>query len=347
MDSLSGVERFASPRLVGQGGMGELYEVWDTRLERRVAVKRLNASVLLKGDGAQMVLREARAAAKIEHPNVVRIYGVEVAQGEMLIEMQFIEGQPLNNLLRGMPLPGELAADLLGQILDGLMACHARNVIHCDLKPANILVTADGTVYLTDFGIARALRTPMIFPAPTDSSVARWGTPRYAPPEAWHCEEPTPQWDLYSAGVILWEALTGASPFQGETASEVRAQVLAGISSRLREQRPDVSPALAEVVEQLVCVLPFQRPVDAKYALKLLRLSPEYEMAHTTNEFGSSRRMASAPPRADEIPQDVPMRSVPLPGVGRRQGGMASRALWLLGILLGVIVLAVVIWFWR
>lgn len=347
MDRLSGVERFASPRLVGQGGMGELYEVWDTRLERRVAVKRLNASALAKGDGAQMVLREARAAAKIEHPNVVRIYGVEVSQGEMLIEMQFIEGQPLNILLRGMPLPGDLAADLLRQILEGLLACHARDVIHCDLKPANILVTADGTAYLADFGIARALRTPMNFPLRTDSSVPRWGTPRYAPPEAWHGEEPTPQWDLYSAGVILWEALTGASPFQGKTVSEVREQVLAGISRPLREQRPDISPALAELVELLVCVLPFQRPADAKHALKLLRQSPEYEVAHTTNEYGSSRRMISAQPPVNESTQGAPMPIASFPGVGRWPGSMASRALWLFGILLTVVVLTVLIWLWR
>ena len=109
MDGGWGVKRYKVIRLIGAGGMGELYEVWDTRLERRVAVKRLHPHLMARPDSEALVLREARAAAKVEHQNVVRIYGVEQAGEELLIEMEFIEGRPLNSLFYSGPLPAPLA----------------------------------------------------------------------------------------------------------------------------------------------------------------------------------------------------------------------------------------------
>lgn len=328
--NLLGVERFRNPRLVGRGGMGEVYEVWDSRLDRRVAVKRIHPDALREGERTATVLREARAAAKVEHPNVVRVYGVENAGTELLIEMQFIEGHALSELLRGMPLSGELAADLLGQILEGLIACHARGVIHCDLKPANILVTADGTAYLSDFGIAHALRGAAEYAGDFSQWMSRWGTPRYSPPEAWRGETPTPSWDLYSAGVILWEALCGAVPFQGDTPVSLREEIFRGITSQVRAERDGLSEPLAALIDALVRVDPMERPGDANAALRILRKTPEFFAARSTAEFGSSRRMIGP------LPQVERQREANSPEVATENSAGSRRRVVLILIVLGL-----------
>lgn len=298
LDSL-GVKRYRTIRLVGRGGMGELYEVWDSRLERRVAVKRLHPHLLQRKDSEQLVLGEARAAARVEHVNVVRVYGVEQAGDALLIEMQFIDGQPLSALLNHQPLPAEPALDLLTQIAGGLAACHAKSVIHCDLKPANVLVTPDGTVYLTDFGIARALQGALGDEA-DDTLVPNWGTPRYRPPEAWHGEAPTPYWDIYAAGVLLYEALSGLQAFDGGTVLDVREQVYRGIGASIGVHRPDLSPQLIALVDSMVSVDPGLRPQSAREILRLLRATPEHaQYGERTQDSGRRQGVGNAPTSSD------------------------------------------------
>lgn len=298
-----GVQRYKVVRLVGRGGMGELYEVWDTRLERRVAVKRLHPHLTARPDSEALVLREARAAAKVEHRNVVRIYGVEQAGEELLIEMEFIEGRPLNSLFFSGPLPAPLAADLLRQCLEGLGACHARNVVHCDLKPANILVHGNGTVYLTDFGISRALRDPLELDGRADESVPARGTPRYSPPEAWRGLPPTPAWDFYSLGVVMYEALTGTAPFAAQTMADIRKEVFAGPSKPLQQVRQELSPLFCALIDSLIAIDPAARPATARAALDRLKETPEYRQRteetkplsniHYASEVGPKPRAVS------------------------------------------------------
>jgi serine/threonine-protein kinase len=174
---------------VGSGGMGVVYAVWDTRLDRRVALKMVHRHLLANPDVTRRFLREARAAARVEHPNVVRVYRVEMIDGEPAIEMQYIEGTSLSSMLRAVPLPAGQAADLLHQVLSALAACHAQGIIHCDLKPSNLLLDADGTIFLTDFGISRALQLSNGEQDGTSLTTGPgWGTPHYSPPEAWNGE---------------------------------------------------------------------------------------------------------------------------------------------------------------
>lgn len=296
-----GVERYDVIRLVGRGGMGELYEVWDQRLERMVAVKRLHPQTLERLGGEAFVLKEARAAAKIEHPNVVRVYGVEKSADELLIEMEFIKGRPLVEVLDGAAMPGYLAADLLKQILNGLEACHARRVIHCDLKPANILVNPRGNIYITDFGIARALRVGLDRADEADVLTGTFGTPRYSPPEAWRGEEPTLKWDLYAAGLVIYEALTGTCPIGGETVADIRAEVFRGPRQTLRERRPDLSPEFCALIEALMAPHADDRPSSAREALSKLRQTHEYKEGKDSTRRLLARHRAESPGGAESI----------------------------------------------
>ncbi len=264
-------------RELGRGGMGVVYEAWDEQLERRVAVKMLHPYLFADKVVGDRLLREARLAARIEHPNVVRVYGVDVVDGRLAIQMQFIEGDALPGVLAAGPLPGPQAADLLGQTLEALAACHTQGVIHCDLKPGNLLVSIEGRVYLSDFGIAKALSVaePCQSSAPIASGPL-WGTPQYTPPEAWEGEVPSAQWDLYAAGVIIYEALAGHVPFQGVTPLAIMLEKHAHRLEPIRRIRPDLSPEFSLLVDRLVSPDMHQRPVSARDALIDLRDTPEY-----------------------------------------------------------------------
>jgi len=281
MKEVRGDEEGAAPyrliRVVGSGGMGVVHEAWDTRLDRRVALKMLHPHLLEHGDVSARFEREARKAARIEHPNVVRVYRVDTIDGRVAIEMQFIEGTPLNKLLRSGPLSPEQAADLLRQVLDALEACHAQGVIHCDLKPGNLVVTHGGHVVLTDFGIARALYDAgAAETAPDSLSGPLWGTPQYSPPEAWTGEAVTSRWDLYAAGALVYEAVSGAPPFRGQTPAALMNAILSTSPPPLKAEWPEVSGAFSDLVESLMARDPEARPASARASLAILRETPEF-----------------------------------------------------------------------
>jgi ELWxxDGT repeat protein len=264
-------------RLVGSGGMGAVYEAWDLRLERRVALKVLHPHLTLEPDHKHRLLREARLAARLEHPGIVRVYGIHEHEAGLALEMQFVVGTPLHQLLQTRALTVMQAADLLRQVLESLAACHAQAIIHCDLKPRNLLVTPDGQVLLTDFGISRALYSADDAVPSTSLSGPLWGTPQYCPPEAWEGEMPSPSWDLYALGVLVHEALAGSLPFQAHTPAVLMREKLDRPHVPIRRERPDISAELAELIDALKAGRPSARPATAEDALTRLRATPEFE----------------------------------------------------------------------
>jgi ELWxxDGT repeat protein len=323
-------------REIGRGGMGVVYEAWDNQLDRRVAVKMLHPYLFADHVVGEKLLREARLAARIEHPNVIRVYGVEMVDGRLAIEMQFIEGGSLPGVLSAGALPGSQAADLLGQILEALGACHEHSIIHCDLKPGNLLVSLDGRVYLSDFGIAKALSaldgtelgTPM-------TSGPLWGTPQYTPPEAWHGTTPSPQWDIYAAGVIVYEALLGQLPFEGRTPMAVMLEKHAKPLPSIARARTDISPEFCALVDDLVSHDVERRPKSAKAALLRLQRLPEFLQRDSDTQPlrlppGMERRAEPA-----QVPA-VPTGPRPAPAVAR-----ASRPWWIVGAAVFLLGLAV------
>lgn len=286
--------------------MGAVYEAWDPQLERRVALKVLHPHLSAGADNKRRLLREARLAARLEHPGVVRVYGIHELEGGLALEMQYVVGTPLQHLLAGQPLSPVQAADLLEQVLETLAACHAERIVHSDLKPGNLLVTPEGKVLLTDFGIARAMQANHGVSATTLSGPL-WGTPQYSPPEAWEGEQPAPSWDLYALGVLAHEALTGSLPFNATTPAVLMREKLSRPHVSIAYQRQDLSPELAGLIDALKATDAASRPADANAALALLRRTPEYATSASQTRSLRHTKLAARvvpSPEDDASPQD-------------------------------------------
>ena len=227
------LDRYVIERQLGAGGMGVVYEAFDPDLERRIAIKFLRDGIAAEAE--QRLLREARAMARLAHPNVVSVYEVGSANGRDFIAMELIDGEPLVDWLRSQQRPQR---DILAAFLAagrGLAAAHEAGVVHRDFKPHNILRSKSGRIVVTDFGLARESATPVVAePAsrntPTSLSGltqtgAMLGTPAYMAPEQWAGAAVTPATDQFAFCVALWEALAGERPFRGNTAEMLRAEI--------------------------------------------------------------------------------------------------------------------------
>ncbi|MFD7840454.1 protein kinase [Streptomyces sp. NPDC059761] len=202
-------QRFEPVRPVGRGGMGTVFEAEDTLLRRRVAVKVLTAYGSVSEAAARRFEAEARALARISHPNVVGVYDAGVDEGTPYLVMEFLDGSDISELVRaGGALPVGEACRIAADTLAGLGAAHHRGVLHRDVKPANIRVTARGRVVLYDFGLARLTGEVAI-----TSAGDLLGTPQYMAPERIRGELPVAASDVYGVGACLHFMLTGASPF--------------------------------------------------------------------------------------------------------------------------------------
>jgi serine/threonine protein kinase len=217
MDDLIGrtiAEHYRVETFLGKGGMAEVYKVWDQERSVHLAMKILHADLAEDKVFLRRFKREAQTLAKLQHPNIVRFYGLERADGLVFILMDYVEGITLRKEIfeTDKPLSQERIVELMRPICAALNYAHKSGFIHCDVKPANIMIDKGGKVYISDFGIARMTE------AATMTMVGA-GTPAYMAPEQARGEDPVPQTDIYALGVILFEMLTGGErPFTGESA---------------------------------------------------------------------------------------------------------------------------------
>lgn len=205
-------DRYRLVELVGAGGMATVYRGEDLMLERHIAVKFLREPYASDPEARERFLLEGRAAAKLDHPNIVRIYDVgQDAGNHPYLVMELVPGEDLKAMIRrDGPLPVSQALAVAREICSGVSQAHRAGIVHCDLKPQNILVTESGHVKVTDFGIARALQQDDTDDEPVE---VVWGSPHYLSPEQAMGQTPTPASDVYSIGVMLYEMLTGVPPF--------------------------------------------------------------------------------------------------------------------------------------
>jgi len=206
-------ERFVIERALGTGGMGAVYLARDERLDERVALKIMHGMALLDPSASDRLRREASAARRISHPNVVKIFDVGDDQGHLYLSMEYVDGQSLEELItRHTTLPLERVRSYVSEICEGLAAAHGQGVIHRDLKPANIIVTPDQRVKIIDFGLARIANLEGM-----TATGMLLGTPEYMAPEQIKGGSIDARTDLYALGALIYHALTGRPPFTGET----------------------------------------------------------------------------------------------------------------------------------
>jgi serine/threonine-protein kinase len=254
-------QRYELGDLLGSGGMGQVWRAYDHRLGRPVAVKLL-AVELPDQRVRERFEREARAAAAFSHANAVTVYDFGEDGNRPFLVMELVEGRTLAALLaeRG-PLPVPEAVAIADQVLAALSAAHRRGLVHRDVKPGNILVTADGRAKLADFGIAVSVNRAVQGLTGTGQIM---GTPQYLSPEQVGGEPVTHRTDLYAAGIVLYEALAGEPPFTGDVPVAVALAHRQSPVPPLRSRRPDVPPAVADAVERALEKDPGRRFPDAE-----------------------------------------------------------------------------------
>jgi eukaryotic-like serine/threonine-protein kinase len=246
--------RYRIQRKLGAGGMADVYLAEDQELGRRVAIKILNGRHANDDQFIERFRREAKNAAALNHPNIVSIYDRGEAEDTYYIAMEFLDGRTLKELIvsRGAA-PINVAIEYARQILSALRFAHRHGIVHRDIKPHNVLVDSEGRVKVTDFGIARAGTSQM---TETGSIV---GTAQYLSPEQARGGEVDPRSDLYSLGVVLYELLTGKTPFDGDTPVEIAMKHLSNAPKPPSKLRPEVPPELDKVVLRALAKNPDER----------------------------------------------------------------------------------------
>jgi serine/threonine-protein kinase len=244
--------RYRILQKIGSGGMADVWLADDTHLQRQVALKVLHARFAQDKEFIERFRREAEAAAGLQHPNVVAVFDRGEVDGTYYIAMQYLEGRSLKELIDGGLSP-EQAVGLIRQVLEGARFAHRHGIVHRDLKPQNVIVDADGKATVTDFGIARAGVSEIT------QAGSVMGTPHYLSPEQAQGFEVTAVSDLYSVGVMLYEALTGRVPFEADSAVAVAMKQVSQIPQRPSSINPKVSPALDAVVMRALEKEPGQR----------------------------------------------------------------------------------------
>lgn len=263
---LAGRYRLLSP--LGHGGAGEVWQAEDQVLARPVAVKLLRRLEGDPMDAAERFRTEARAAARLTHPNVVATYDVGTADGQVFLVMELVDGPDLAQLLRSKGIPGDkFVGDLALQGARALDAAHAAGIVHRDVKPANLLLAPDGTLKITDFGIAEAAGIE----GPT--SAVLLGTASYVAPEQVRGETATPASDWYALGCVLYELLAGRPPFIADDVESVLRQHVDATPVPVIARRPDVSPNLSALVMALLTKDPAARPSSAAAVVNFLSAS--------------------------------------------------------------------------
>ncbi|MDU0969241.1 MAG: Stk1 family PASTA domain-containing Ser/Thr kinase [Actinomycetaceae bacterium] len=262
--------RYEVRQLIGRGGMAEVHLGYDTRLGRPVAIKMLRTDLARDAIFLARFRREAQAAASLNHPNIVAVYDtgertVVIPDGTTVtvpyIVMEYVEGHTVHELLTdGQPVPINEAIEIITGVLNALEFSHRHGLVHRDIKPGNVMLTMSGEVKVMDFGIARALEDSGASMTQTDAVV---GTAQYLSPEQARGEQVDTRSDLYSAGCMLFELLTGRPPFRGDSAVAVAYQHVSEEPPLPSSITPDVPEALDRVMMKALAKRPIDRYQDA------------------------------------------------------------------------------------
>jgi len=299
-------DRYALTERLAAGGMGEVWAATDTVLERTVAVKLLNPALTQQAGFRARFRAEARCSAALQHPNIITMLDYGEDEGSAYLVMELVSGQPLSQIIaERAPLSAPETVSILTQAANALEAAHQGGVVHRDVKPANIMVTPEGTAKLTDFGISR-----LVGAAPLTQTGEVLGTAQYLSPEQALGQSATARSDIYALGVVGYEMLTAGRPFDAET---LVATVLAQINQPA-PPLPDTVPAgIRAVIGAALAKDPADRPVDAAAMSLALgmpgaaasRTGPATTQVMAVNAAVATTLPAGAPPAGDRRRRSV------------------------------------------
>ncbi|HSR70609.1 MAG TPA: protein kinase [Acidobacteriota bacterium] len=241
---------------LGKGGMGVIYKAHDSQLDRVVAVKTILPEFLASDEVKERLVREAQAAARLQHPNVVTIYDIgEAEDGRLYFAMEYVRGRSLREIIP-QRLPLERRLEIMADICKALGFAHRHGIVHRDVKPTNVLLADDGTVKLFDFGIAHLAGSSL-----TRTGVAI-GTPEYMSPEMVEGGELDARSDIFSCGVMLYEMLTRNNPFRSDRITTTMYQIVHADPPNLRELRPNLPEDLERILRRMLAKRPEERYAD-------------------------------------------------------------------------------------
>lgn len=289
--------RYELQELIGGGGMADVYKAQDKLLDRAVAVKILHQQYANDAEFVEKFRREATAAAKLAHPNIVNIYDVGEDGGSQYIVMEYVSGPTLKEVIqqKGCLEPIE-AVRIAKEIASALESAHRNNLVHCDIKPHNILVMPDGHIKVTDFGIARAVSASTM-----TYSGSVMGSVHYFSPEQAKGTVITTKSDVYSLGVVLYEMLTGQLPFNGETSVSIALKHLQEEPVPIRQINPSIPPVLEAIVQKAMSKDPADRPSSTELYADLNQAK-----AMLTDRGASQEAVSNDPFATRMIPRITP-----------------------------------------
>src|SRR5687767_14783070 len=303
---------------LGSGGMSDVFRARDLMLERSVAIKVLHENYSNDADFQQRFRQEARAAANLSHPNIVTVHDFGFDHNQLFIVMEHIPGKDLKTLLRQRGRYSvEDAIPLMVQACAGIGYAHRAGLVHCDIKPHNMIVTPDGRLKVTDFGIARAMSTIL----PDERADVVWGSPQYFAPEQAVGEPPSPASDVYSLGIVLYEVLTGALPFTAPTSEELARMHLEMQPIPPSEYVPDIPSALEQIILKVLSKEPAARYRTADQLGRVLLRFGTQRDAQAAQSLSLTPEAASTYQQPDQTvvsqppppPVPAPRRSEPVP----------------------------------
>jgi serine/threonine protein kinase len=251
--------RYELRGILGRGGMAEVRDGWDTRLDRAVAVKLLHPGLSAQDESRRRFEAEAKSAAALSHPHIVAVHDSGEHEGTPYIVMERLPGHSLADMISHGPLPQPAVRAMLDQVLAAMAAAHEAGILHRDIKPGNILFTKSGEAKVADFGIAKSAE---ISHTVTGQIV---GTMAYLSPERLAGWPASISDDLYALGVVGYEALTGRRPFTQENLAALARAIMDDRPPAITELRPDVAPLMASVVQRAMARHPEQRFASARH----------------------------------------------------------------------------------